>query len=127
MPEYYSNARSGGGGPQSKTNAWVVVVSLTTASFVARKTSARVGLRWCHLLWKSVCFSMCAGNTYWCHFSAKSFAISTNGLVQNDSGRASALRRRACHHELATTDRGSCRSICLNTLSNSVLLESHSS
>ena len=65
-----------------------VVVSLTTASFVARKTSARVCLRWCHLLWKSVCFSMCAGNTYWCHFSAKSTVISTNGSLRSESGLA---------------------------------------
>jgi hypothetical protein len=40
--------------------------------------------------------------------------------------RASALRRGACHHDPATTDRGSCRSICRNALSNWVLLESHS-
>src|SRR5262249_44841557 len=39
--------------------------------------------------------------------------------------RASALIRRACHHDPATTDRGSCRSICRNALSNWVLLESH--
>src|SRR5262245_1484974 len=39
--------------------------------------------------------------------------------------RASALRRGACHYD-PTTDRGSCRSICRNALSNWVLLESHS-
>jgi hypothetical protein len=51
----------------------------------ASKANARVGRRWCHLLWKSVCFSMCAGNTYWCHFSAKSLAISTNGSIRSES------------------------------------------
>ena len=40
--------------------------------------------------------------------------------------RASALTRKACHHDPATTDRGSCRSICRNALSNWVLRESHS-
>ena len=41
--------------------------------------------RWCHLLWKSACFSMCAGSAYWCHLSAKSFAISTNGTNRSES------------------------------------------
>jgi len=80
-PNSHTPARSA-----SRMSNACVVVSLTTASFVARKTSARVGLQWCHLLWKSICFSMCAGNTYWCHFSAKSLEISTNGLVRSESG-----------------------------------------
>jgi hypothetical protein len=41
--------------------------------------------RWCHLLWKSACFSMCPGSAYWCHLSAKSFAISTNGTIRSES------------------------------------------
>jgi hypothetical protein len=41
--------------------------------------------------------------------------------------RASALKKRAGHYERETTDRSSCRSICWNTLSNWVLLESNSS
>src|SRR5262245_1277336 len=51
----------------------------------ATKTNARVGLRWCHLLRKSACFSMCAGSAYWCHLAAKSFAISTNGSIRSES------------------------------------------
>src|SRR5262249_24598016 len=51
----------------------------------ASKTNARVGLQWCHSLGKSVCFSMCAGSAYWCHLSAKSFAISTNGTIRSES------------------------------------------
>jgi hypothetical protein len=31
---------------------------------------------------------MCAGNTYWCHFSAKSVAISTNGSLRSESSRS---------------------------------------
>ena len=61
--------------------------SVTTASLASRKTNARVGLRWGHLLRKSVCFSMCAGSAYWGHFPAKSFAISTNGSIRSESTR----------------------------------------
>src|SRR5262249_39413453 len=50
-------------------------------SNAARKLDERA--RWSvvvsHLLRKSVCFAMCAGSAYWCHLSAKSCAISTNG------------------------------------------------
>src|SRR5262249_29324047 len=53
----------------------------------AAKTNARGGLQWCHSLRKSVCFSMCAGSAYWFHFSAKSLAISTNGLVRSELSR----------------------------------------
>ena len=42
---------------------------------------------WCHLLWKSICFSMCRGNALWCHLAAKSLAISTNGSIRSESGR----------------------------------------
>ena len=31
---------------------------------------------------------MCAGSAYWCHLSAKSFAISTNGTIRSESGGA---------------------------------------
>src|SRR5262245_56348650 len=48
---------------------------------------ARVSLRWCHLLWKSVCFSMCAGSAHWCHFSPKSVEISTNSTIRSESRR----------------------------------------
>jgi hypothetical protein len=50
-----------------------------------RKTNARGGLRWCHSFRKSVCFSMCAGSASWCHFSAKTLAISTNGSIRSES------------------------------------------
>jgi len=43
--------------------------------------------RWCHLLWKTICFSMCAGSASWCHLSTKSLAISTNGLLRSESSR----------------------------------------
>jgi hypothetical protein len=39
------------------------------------------------LLWKSVCFSMCAGSASWCHLSAKSCAISTNGTIRSEASR----------------------------------------
>jgi hypothetical protein len=48
--------------------------------------------RWCHSLRKSACFSMCAGSVYWCHFPAKSFAISTNGTIRSESKRWPALK-----------------------------------
>ena len=59
----------------------------------ARKTNARVGLQWCHSLGKSVCFSMCAGSAYWCHLSAKSSVISTNGTIRSESTRQLACPR----------------------------------
>src|SRR5262249_17921790 len=74
-------------GGQYAADRWPHIASIL-GERRASKTNARVGLRWCHLLLKSVCFSMCAGNTYWCHFSAKSLAISTNGLVRSESGLA---------------------------------------
>ena len=57
----------------------------------ARRTRALVW-QWCHSLRKSVCFSMCAGSAYWCHLSAKSFAISTNGSVRSESSRQPGCR-----------------------------------
>jgi hypothetical protein len=49
---------------------------------------------WCHLSGKSACFPMRPVDAYWCHFSAKSLAISTNGLIQNDSGLPQGLAGR---------------------------------
>ena len=63
----------------------------------ASKTNARVGLQWCHSLGKSVCFSMCAGSAYWCHLSAKSFAISTNGLIRSESRWGAVLSPTIAH------------------------------
>ena len=56
-------------------------VGLETVAQMAKRgeSGARVGLRWCHLLWKSVCFSMRPVDAYWWHFSAKSTVISTDG------------------------------------------------
>jgi len=59
----------------------------------ASKTNARVGLQWCHSLRKSVCCSMCAGSAYWCHLSAKSSVISTNGTIRSESTRQLACPR----------------------------------
>ena len=58
----------------------------------ARRTRALV-CKWCHLLRKSFCFSMCAGRASWCHLSAKSLAISTNGSIRSESGRQSPVPR----------------------------------
>jgi len=49
--------------------------------------------RWCHLLWKSLCFSMRPVDAYWCHFSAKNLAISTNASLRSESGRQSPVPR----------------------------------
>jgi len=46
---------------------------------------ARVSPAVVPLVWKSVCFSICAGNAYWCHFSAKSVVVSTNGSLRSES------------------------------------------
>jgi len=46
--------------------------------------------RWGHSLRKSFCFSMCAGSAYWGHLSAKTLAISTNGLIRSESRRRAA-------------------------------------
>jgi len=37
------------------------------------------------MLGKSACFAMCRGSAEWGHFPAKSFAISTNGLICSES------------------------------------------
>ena len=58
------------------------------------------------MLWKSVCFSMCAGNAYWCHLSAKSLAISTNGSKRSESSRR---RRRDFSERRTTYPRSRCR------------------
>ena len=57
----------------------------------ASKTNARVGLRWCLLPRKSACSAMRRGDAYWCHLSAKSLAISTNGLLRSESRIAETM------------------------------------
>src|SRR5215467_7393249 len=72
----------------------------------ARRGRVRLLLfSWGHLLRKSACFSMCRGSAEWGHIPAKSFAISTNGLIQNDSGLSREPRNRPIPARLASTAR----------------------
>src|SRR6516225_1485654 len=66
--------------------------SLTAAPRARPARRARSLFSWGHPLRKTVCFSMCRESAEWGHFLAKSFVISTNGLIQNGPRRLRPIK-----------------------------------
>src|SRR5262249_1904673 len=84
------------------------------ATTVQARRRVRLLLRWGHLLRKSACFSMRRESAEWGHLSAKSFMISTNGLIRSESSEvlaaSCASRERIAHTNAGSRCTAGCQS-----------------